>query len=345
MPTVAGTAVVTPSPTPEPIKVVPTPNIMQATVYGYIFRPEGTGAAQETVLFCQDFSLYWGCGDKTYEVMTDEDGFYIFTDVEPGEYTLVMEAVGGTEAVQYSSDLGRKVKTFAVGRGQMRLMEPMVLFVPNLQAIAPMATVTVPTPIADNGILTHAVDLRWQPYGETAVYEVYLSPVRGDVVFVNEQVAEERITAVLPRLNCLYDWQVVALDSDHIKIAQTQTVTFTVTGAEIDCDVVLLPPRIGEVISETIKPVILDWEVHEMADTYHVWLVDAKQPQRPPILDFKEVSRSRFELGNGLRASQYLWAVMAFDENGRMIAESEVDEFRVDEMGEIVQPTVEAAEP
>jgi hypothetical protein len=86
---------------------------------------------------------------------------------------------------------------------------------------------------------------------------------------------------------------------------------------------------VGAVIFGT-REIVLDWESHELADRYEIWLVDQQEPDRPAILDFEEVSHSRYELVNGLRPSRYVWAVFAYDEHGHMIAESEIAKFEVE---------------
>lgn len=329
------TAVVTPPPTPLvlPAIQIPTPTVGRGTIYGQILHSDRTAAPGLTVIFCQEFSLYSGCEDKQYAATTNADGTYVLTEVEPGHYALAIYLKGADEMpVQYASSEAFRVQRFEVERNKPLKIAPIVLFAHNLTAVRPGKIVVLPTPESNatsDKDLASPVELQWQVYPEAMLYEVSLSPERGGAIWVNEQVKADRITAVLPRLNCLYYWQVAAFDQVNVKIAASPNMTFSLTAEEApSCHLALLTPQPGEVLRST-SYIRLDWEVLETAASYQIWLIDEANPQRPPILNYETVNRSRYDFPEGLAVSHYVWKVVAYDAGSRMIAESDLAKFEV----------------
>ncbi|MCB8944130.1 MAG: hypothetical protein H6658_10285 [Ardenticatenaceae bacterium] len=330
-PTPMGTAAPTPTPAPPQLPVVeaPSPPQGRATVYGQVLLGDGTAAVDYAVLLCAGFTQYAACEGRQYVTMTEVDGVYVFTDVVPGLYALVVY-LDEQEVVplQFVVDEAGQVRLFEVTAGEKKGVEPLVLFANDVKVISPLRTGRLSSETAVHK-LTGELTLSWQPYPNAVAYEVYLAPARGETIFVNERVAEGKITAVLPRVNCDYYWQVAAFDAANIKIAETEGVRkFAITGEADSCELTLLSPQAGAVVSGTAE-IVLDWEVHETADSYRVWLVDKQNATRPTLLDFEEVTSSKYELANGLLPSHYEWAVFAYDEQGRLIAESDVEGFEV----------------
>lgn len=327
----ANTAVVTPIPTAPalPTRPVPTPAVGRGTIYGQILHNDRSPAARITVLFCQNFSLSGGCPNDGYSVTTNADGTYIVTEVMPGFYSLAIYPQGtGNMPVQYASEMALRAQQFEVERNERLTIEPIVLFANDLQVLVPGETVFLPKNVNASDI-ARPVEFRWQPYPGAVRYEISLAPERGGAIWVNEAVKADRITAVLPRLYCHYYWQVSAYDSVDVKIASSPNMTFTLqTAEEPSCHLTLFEPQAGAVLTSTGQ-IVLDWEVQATAVRYRLWLADEDHPQRPPVLDFVEVERSRYEFPEGMAISHYIWKVTAYDENGRMIAESDVSEFEV----------------
>jgi hypothetical protein len=46
------------------------------------------------VRICTDVSTFSGCEGETFDTTTGDDGSYLFTDVTPGEYTILVKEAG-----------------------------------------------------------------------------------------------------------------------------------------------------------------------------------------------------------------------------------------------------------
>ncbi len=328
-PTPVPTAVVNPSPTPPalPPKKVPTPEQGKGALYGQFLQEGGTAAVGYTVVVCQDFSQYGACQGRRYAAVTETDGTYVIEDIEPGQYVLMVHLDDEEEMLlQFMTEETSRISQFVVADQQVLKIEPLFLLDNALRAIRPIGKVDLPQKTVASGA-TGMVKLRWHLHPEAVAYEVYLAPEKGATVFVSERVIDNEVTAVLPRLNCHYHWQVTAFNRANIRIAvMSKYARFEVVGEENDCDLSLLIPQPGAIISstETIK---LDWEAQETADHYRVWLVN--ETHNATILDFVEVSNSHYKIPNRLLPAHYIWAVFVYDVTGHMVAESKILEFEV----------------
>ena len=328
-PTPVPTAVVNPSPTPPvlPPKIVPTPEQGKGALYGQFLQEDGAAAVGYPVVICQDFSQYGACQGRRYVTVTEMDGTYVIEDVEPGQYVLMIHLDDEEEMpLQIMMEETSQISQFVVADQQLLKIEPLFLLDNALRAIRPTGMVRLPKETVASGA-TGTVQLRWRLHPEAVAYEVYLAPEKGEAVFVAERVAEGEVTAVLPRLNCHYQWQVTAFNRANIEIAiMSKYARFEVIGEEDDCELPLVAPPPNATLSsaEAIK---LDWEAPETADHYRVWLVN--ETHNTTILDFMEVSNSHYKIPNRLLPAHYIWAVFVYDATGHMVAESEILKFEV----------------
>jgi hypothetical protein len=86
----------TPSPTPTLPIDVPKPQEGMAIVFGQILK-EGTPAPNMRVQFCSTYidTPYGVCSDVKYQDTTDDNGFFIFSKVEPRRYEVFVVLLPG----------------------------------------------------------------------------------------------------------------------------------------------------------------------------------------------------------------------------------------------------------
>lgn len=221
-PTLTSTPLPTPSPSPT-LTVTPSPTATATPVIE--LSPPAAGKASAAglvlwngkpvqyvkVLLCQEF--FQGCSGNEYSTNSDEKGRYVFKDVKPGEYKLVVN-VPNTDWYIYNTE-----KKETLEADQIRYFDAVHIFKVDLRVKYPTDNMTISE---DRPTLT------WKEYSGASYYEVVIwTQYFADIQeFQQVQTTEYTIQAPLPE--GYYIWELSAFNADGIKIAEAEGVHFTV---------------------------------------------------------------------------------------------------------------------
>lgn len=269
------------------------------------------------VRICTDASTFSGCEGESFDTTTGEDGAYLFTDVTPGDYTILVKEVGTADYV-FATTLGMDGETVTIAADEGLAVGdfPLVRFDLALSAPADDARVQEAQPV-----------LTWEAYPGAASYEVALMPDAGASVFTSEEVSEPTITPPADLLSCGYSWWVEAYNEGGVQIGESPDhFLFTVEGQPATCHVDVLAPADHAVVPAS--GVTLTWKDHSLADHYtlHMWKDD---DSADPVLDFLEVHGTSYDLPGPLAPGEYVYFVNAINAEGDTVATNDTRYFTV----------------
>lgn len=289
----------------------------KGNVYGEI-RWNGAGAAGLAVALCADFSSFSGCGSEPIEGKTDENGRYLFKDVDPGIYALSVRVFDSDDWLYISSGILSSAE-FEVAAG-----ETLVIGVQNIFKL----DVKLLEPTNGSKVARDEVSLDWNDYPEADYYKVSMYPDEGDAILIEKRVNESSLRVDLLPVNCGYRWSVEAFNSNRIKIAETaEQFDFVVDSLNGSCQLAIQEPADGAEIRGA--DVVLDWEDSPLAATYKILMWNDDDPNRVNVLDFEEVNESSYRFTFTLEPARYVWSVTAYDASGDKIGGTEIYDFTV----------------
>ena len=286
-------------------------------VFGEI-RWNGTGAAGLEVELCADFSSFSGCGSAPVNGKTDEDGRYLFKDVEPGIYALSVRVFDSEDWLYISSGILSSAE-FEVEAGKTLTIGIQNIFKLDMKLLEP-----------SNGskVAGEEVLLDWDDYPEADYYKVSMYPDEGDAVLIDKRVNESSLRVDLLPVNCGYRWSVEAFSNDRIKIAETaEQFDFVVGNLEGSCQLAIQEPGDGAEIRG--DGIVLDWDESPLAASYKILMWNDDDPDRANVLDFEEVNESSYRFTQTLEPARYVWSVTAYDASGDKIGGTEIYDFTV----------------
>lgn len=289
----------------------------KGNVYGEI-RWNGVGAADLDLMLCADFSSFSGCGGEEFKSKTDENGQYLFKNVDPGVYALSVRVFDSDDWLYISSGI------LSSADFEVEVGDTLVIGIQNIFKLDLKPT----TPSNGEKVAADEVQLDWDDYENADYYKVSLYPEEGDAILVDKRVNESSILADLLPVNCGYRWGVEAFNSDRIKIAETaEQFDFVVDGQTGSCILMIQEPADGaEVRGDNI---VLDWEDSPLAVMYKILMWNDDDPDRTNVLNFVEVNESSYRFFETLTPARYVWSVDAYDGNGDKIGGTEIIDFTV----------------
>lgn len=305
-------------PPPEPTPAGPAPAPGSGNVQGKVLW-NGEPVVDVEVKLCEKVSMFGGCSGFETSTRTDEIGRYLFVDIIPGEYSLVVQAPGGDRWLYITAGLGISAREYTVAADQVLSVGDQHVYRSDLKLAEP----------ADDGQVNSANPaLRWDQYPDAAYYELYLAPEKGNAIYTSHQVDEPQLVPDAPLIDCSYTWQVEAFNAQQIKIAEADGYHhFTVTGQSVSCHVQIAAPLDGASVSGA--GLSLAWEPHPLAAYYKILMWNDSEPDRPKVLDFVQVIEPGYTFAQELDPAKYVWSVHAYDDSGDEIAGSEVVDFVV----------------
>jgi hypothetical protein len=315
-PSVPSDAESSPSPPAQVEYTGPQPAAGRGALSGRVIW-NGEPVAGAAVRICTDASTFSGCEGETFDTTTGEDGAYLFTDVTPGDYTILVKEAG-TEDYVFATTLSMDGETVTITADEGLAVGdfPLVRFDLQLTSPADDARVQEAQPV-----------LTWEPYPGAASYEVALMPDAGASVFTSQEVSEPTITPPAALLSCEYSWWVEAYNEGGVQIGESPDhFAFTVEGQPASCHVDVLAPADHSVVPAS--GVTLKWKAHSLADHYtlHMWKDDDSSN---PILDFLEVHGTSYDLPGPLAPGEYVYFVNAVNAEGDTVATNDTRYFTV----------------
>lgn len=269
------------------------------------------------VRLCEDVGTFSGCEGETFDTTTGGDGAYLFSDVAPGEYTLMVKDAG-TDSFVFVQTLSMDGETLVIEADEgVDIGDfPLVRFDLVLTGPSDGEHVTEGQP-----------GLTWEPYPGAVTYEVSLMPEHGSSAISSQVVQEPTVTPQDPLLTCEYGWWVEAYNAGGVQIGESADhYAFNVEGQPASCYVDVLAPADHAVVPA--KGVTLKWKAHPLADHYtlHSWKDDDSSN---PILEFLEVNGTSYTIPGALAPGEYVYFVNAVDADGETVATNDTRYFTV----------------
>lgn len=203
-----------------------TPETGKANVQGKALY-DGKPAADVDVQLCEKFSTFSGCGGKTYKTKTDENGEYLFKNVEPMDYGSLLVSVFKTRSSIFAST------KFGITAAKYKVEADETFFAPvtniykfDLKAENPKSKAKVDA---------KDFEIKWDAYESAAYYKIsmFAKDPKVSAPYVNEEVKGESLKVDKPLTNGEYRLKIEAYNGDDIKLAQLdKDIEFTVTGGE-----------------------------------------------------------------------------------------------------------------
>jgi formylglycine-generating enzyme required for sulfatase activity len=169
------------------------------------------------VNICTQYSSFSGCSGKKYTAKTDRQGGFVFKDVSPSPYYLLVHAVDvdgwffqrPARTLSFPAPI-----TYSLTAGQTLVFEDVQIWKHDLQALSAVAGAK---PDQKTATLT------WKPYPGAAYYGVYIGYQAPDEP-VGERVDGTSVTVTGPPAGKW--WRVEAFNAQGIKIAQSRYMDF-----------------------------------------------------------------------------------------------------------------------
>ncbi len=289
----------------------------KGNLFGEI-RWNGSGAADLEVAICTNHSFFGGCGDTSFLAKTDENGRFLFKNINPGVYALSVRLFNSDDWLYISGGILRAAE-FKVEAGKTLVAGVHPIYKRDLKPRTPTNGSKMPA---------GEVQLTWASYPDADYYKITLYPDQGDAIVYEKQVNETSMRLDLLPVNCGYRWRVEAFNSDRIKIAETaKPFDFVVDSLNGSCLLAIQEPADGaEIRGDNI---ILDWDDSPLATTYKILMWNDDDPNRTHVLSFKEVNESSYRLTEALSPARYVWSVTAYNASGSKIGGTEIYDFTV----------------
>ena len=294
------------TPTPTFSIEVPPPAAGKSNAVGLVLW-NGHPVVGADVRLCEDMGIISGCEGQQASTFTDDQGYYLFQDVEPGEYAVVVHAVDTDRWLYISSalSLGARKATFATDQTLNLGVQQIYKF--DLQQTSPSE---------DERVSQAMPSMKWDPYPEAAYYEIYVSPQSGDSI--SQQVQGTEYSFTNPALNCEYTWQVEAYNSDQVEIAEHDGYShFQVVNQPASCLIDLIGPQDGASLGASA--IEFSWQAHPMAGHYLLYVSDSDYNN---LVDGVQVNGTSYTLTQDLPSADYRWYVAVYDTAGNWIASS-----------------------
>jgi hypothetical protein len=227
-PTATSELTATSVPTVAPTIPVTPPAPGKAAAVGRVLWNEQP-ASKTAVRICKDFSSYIGCSGKRYGTYTDKEGYYIFNNVDPGNYVVLVDVAHDFWLYQ---EQGNQLKIRlaveeALVSGEITRIDDRNIYKTDLRLLYPPGgkSISEAKPV-----------LKWKDYPGAAYYEISLEDSAR--ILENYRVDTNEYALENPLPNCKYSWRVSAYNAKGMKIAISTGVfdNFRIIGQPTSCE-------------------------------------------------------------------------------------------------------------
>lgn len=202
------------------------PESGKANVQGKAMFNEKPAAGVEAKL-CEKFNTFMGCSGQQYTTKTDENGEYLFKNVDPKDYEGLIVRVFNTPSYIFAAQsLGISAAKYKIEADKTFFAPPTNLFKSDLKVQNPKSNAKVD---AKN------FELKWDAYPDAAYYKISMFPKEVKVTspYINEKVEGTTFKAEKPLTNGEYRLKVDAFNANDVKLSQlNEDIKFNVTGGE-----------------------------------------------------------------------------------------------------------------
>ena len=218
-------AIATFTETPAPTATF-TPNVTATLLPEITPAVEGKGNVVGLVLWNNQpvpKAAVWLCerfegacvGKYQYRANTDQNGYYVFKNVTPGEYLVAINSFSTSWFIFYFDSQGNREQTVSADKDL--ILDPWNIWKFDLRPIYPKLGDILSNP--------HPV-FKWDAYQDAAYYHIYVYQYNSfdlnssSVLLVDTKVVGNEFTPQEEFISCQYYWQVVAFNAQKVKIAE-----------------------------------------------------------------------------------------------------------------------------
>lgn len=288
--------VVVNTPTSSPSIQVAPPQPGTANAVGRVLWNGGPVVGVEVKL-CQEVKTFSGCEGTQFSTVTDDQGYYVFANVTPGEYVVIVHAVDAERWIYITAGLSLSGKKHELAADQTLTIGDQHIYKFDLR---------LTSPAQDEKVNQATPTLTWDAYPGAAYYEVYLDPRSGTAI--RENVTENKFTVPQPLLNCEYTWTVEVFNEQKIQIAEHEGYgDFQVIGQPASCEVLLTAPLDGTNLQG--EGIEFSWQAHPLATHYMLYVYDESYKN---VVDGVRVDSTTYKLTQALPPGEYKWYIAAY---------------------------------
>lgn len=298
----------TPEPTPTLEFAIPTPVTGTGTIAGLVLWNKEP-VAKAAVKMCEEYDIVTGCLGKQYSINTNKQGYFIFQNIKPSNYVILIN-IDSTSWWSYQTVDGLPIPAEDTAYpGQITYVDPREIYKVDLKIIQPVlgAKVTKKQPT-----------IKWEEYAGAAYYTIHIEDYEGGE-FIAKSNSNEYILEK-PLMDCDYYLTVTAYNDENSKISENPSeypdyYTFTVDNEPlVSCNMtILFPPWDSYQKGTNIE---LSWEAHPYAAYYEILIENGRSET---ILNYTRIEKDHSSYTITLPPGKYIWNVDAYDEDGKML--------------------------
>ena len=202
------------------------PEAGKANVQGKALFNEKPAAGVEAKL-CEKFSTFMGCSGQQYSTKTDENGEYLFKNVEPKDYQGLIVKVFNTPSYIFAA------QSFGITAAKYKIEADKTFFAPATNLFK--SDLKAQNPKSNAKVDAKTLEIKWDAYPDAAYYKFGLYPKEAKVTspYINEKVEGNTFKIEKPLVNGEYRLKIDAYNANDIKLSQlNEDVKFNVTGGE-----------------------------------------------------------------------------------------------------------------
>lgn len=162
------------------------------------------------VRLCEDFDSWDGCVGNNPSTKSDQNGYFVFQDVAPGEY-LVTADLFGTSWWQFYID-SQESRMHKVSAGENLILDPWHIYKLDLGVISPKI---------EKSLSEEKPTFKWDAYPDAAYYEISVYNDKYEWILESKRVDGNEFTPEEPMVSCKYWWYVEVFNTQGTKIARS----------------------------------------------------------------------------------------------------------------------------
>ncbi len=296
------TFTLTPEPTTTLDFTIPTPAAKTGTIVGLVLWNKEP-VAQAAVKLCEEFD-YTGCLGKQYSTNSNQHGYYIFQNVKPGSYVIIINVYSTSWWIFRTID-GRTPYKDNVKPDQISFVDPREIYKVDLK---------ISQPVSGETVAEKQPTIKWDEYFGAVYYVLVFEDYEGKET--TRKVEENEYTLDEPLTDCSYNLTVTAYNDEDTKISESQDgFKFTVDNVPlVSCEMTILRPPWDANLKGT--DIELSWEAHPRAAYYYISIENGRHES---ILDQVRVEKDQTSYTLSLPPGRYLWDVVSYDESGNKL--------------------------
>ncbi|MCB1022882.1 MAG: hypothetical protein KDB79_00730 [Acidobacteria bacterium] len=201
-----------------------TPEKGKANIQGVVLYNEKPAANIEVKL-CENFSTFSGCSGTEFKTKTDDNGEYLFKNVDPKDYQGLLAKVFDTNMYIFAA------QSFGIVSAKYKVEADTTFFAPATNLFK--SDLKVENLKAKQSIDAEGFELKWEKYPDAAYYKFGLYPGESSVSspYINQKAEGESFKFEKPLTPGKYRLKMDAYNANDVKLSGLkEDIEFVVSG-------------------------------------------------------------------------------------------------------------------